>query len=206
MSMRIRHFGIAVALGAVFVTGCAAAAGDGKRMSTEPTGLNSTTGGCPASLNFTEKTIDGEAVSLCKYQGNVVLVVNVASKCGYTPQYDGLEALNKKYRDRGLRILGFPSNDFGAQEPGSEADIKEFCRLNYGVTFDMFSKVAVKGEAKDPLYAYLTSGGGNQALAGEVKWNFQKYLIDRNGNLVAVFPSKVEPMSEELTAAVEKLL
>jgi glutathione peroxidase len=204
--MHIGHFACAVALGAVFVTGCAAVAGDGKSMSTEPTGLNSTTGGCPPSLNFTEKTIDGEAVSLCKYKGNVVLVVNVASKCGYTPQYDGLEALNKKYRDRGLRILGFPSNDFGAQEPGSESDIKEFCRVNYGVTFDLFSKIAVKGEAKDPLYAYLTAGAGKPALAGEVKWNFQKYLLDRDGNLVGVFPSKVEPMSEELTAAIEKLL
>ena len=164
------------------------------------------TAGCPAALDFTVKTIDGVDKSLCDYKGDVVLIVNVASKCGYTPQYAGLEELNKKYRDRGLRILGFPSNDFGGQEPGSEEEIKQFCSTNYGVTFDMFSKVAVKGDEKAPLYGYLTSGGGNAAIAGDVKWNFQKYLVDREGKLVAVFSSKVEPTSEEMTAAIEKLL
>jgi glutathione peroxidase len=196
----------AVALGAVLWTGCAAMAGDGRSMSTEGNRTDSATADCPPALNFNEKTIDGKDVSLCSYKGDVVLIVNVASKCGYTPQYKGLEELNKKYRDRGLRILGFPSNDFGGQEPGSESEIKQFCSANYGVTFDMFSKITVKGDAKNNLYQYLTSGGGNPSLAGEVKWNFQKYLIDRNGNLVGVYPSKVEPMSEELTGAIEKLL
>jgi len=204
--MRHRHFTAAVALGVVLWTGCAAMAGDGRSMSTEPNATDSAAADCPPALNFNEKTIDGKDVSLCSYKGDVVLIVNVASKCGYTPQYKGLEELNKKYRDRGLRILGFPSNDFGGQEPGSESEIKQFCSLNYGVTFDLFSKVTVKGDAKTDLYKYLTAGGGNSALAGEVKWNFQKYLIDRNGNLVAVYPSKVEPMSEELTGAIEKLL
>ncbi len=164
------------------------------------------TGACPAALNFTEKDIDGKDVNLCQYKGDVVLIVNVASKCGFTPQYKGLEELNKKYRDKGLRILGFPSNDFGGQEPGSESEIKQFCSATYGVSFDMFSKIDVKGDQKNDLYQFLTAGGGNDALKGEVKWNFQKYLIDRNGNLVAVFPSNIEPLSPELTGAVEKLL
>jgi len=161
---------------------------------------------CPAALDFTVKTIDGADRNLCEYRGNVVLIVNVASKCGYTPQYKGLEELNAKYRDKGLRVLGFPSNDFGGQEPGSEAEIKKFCSSTYGVTFDMFSKVVVKGDGQVPLYKYLTSGGGDPALAGEVKWNFQKYLVDRNGKLVGVFSTKVDPMSPEMTSAIEKLL
>ena len=164
------------------------------------------TAGCPATLDFTVKTIDGVEKSLCDYKGNVVLIVNVASKCGYTPQYEGLEALNKKYRDRGLRILGFPSNDFGAQEPGTEEDIKQFCRTTYGVTFDMFSKVAVKGDAKAPLYAHLTSGAGNPSLAGDVKWNFQKYLVDREGNVVRRFGPRKPPLDPDVTSAIEALL
>jgi len=201
--MSTRHFAVAATLGVVLWTGCATAATNGGTMSSEP---NSATADCPAALNFTEKSIDGADVSLCRYKGDVVLIVNVASKCGFTPQYKGLEALNQKYKDKGLKILGFPSNDFGGQEPGSEAEIKQFCSLTYGVSFDMFSKVTVKGDAKNDLYAYLTAGGGNSALAGDVKWNFQKYLIDRNGKLVAVFPSNVEPTSAELTSAIEKLL
>jgi glutathione peroxidase len=175
-------------------------------MSTEAAGGKAAAGECPAALDFNVKKIDGKEVSLCDYKGNVVLVVNVASKCGYTPQYKGLEELNQKYRDKGLRILGFPSNDFGAQEPGSDAEIQQFCSTTYGVTFDMFSKIPVKGDGQHELYKYLTSGGGNPALAGDVKWNFQKYLIDRDGKLVAVFPSKVEPLSPELTSAIESAL
>ena len=156
--------------------------------------------------DFSAKTIDGKDQKLDAWKGKVVLVVNVASKCGFTPQYKGLEQLYEKYKDRGFKILGFPANDFGAQEPGSEAEIKQFCTLNYGVSFDMFSKITVVGDKKNELYKYLTSGGGDTRLAGEVKWNFQKYLIDRNGKLVAVFPSKVEPMSPELTSAIEAQL
>ena len=129
------------------------------------------------------RRLDGSERDLTEFRGQVLLIVNVASRCGFTPQYKGLEELNKKYRARGLKILGFPANDFGAQEPGSDAEIKQFCSTNYGVTFDMFSKITVKGDAKNDLYRYLTAGGGNPSLAGEVKWNFQKYLIDRKGNL-----------------------
>jgi len=161
---------------------------------------------CPAALDYRVKSIDGKDVDLCSYKGNVVLVVNVASKCGYTPQYKGLEALYEKYKDRGFQILGFPANDFGAQEPGSDADIKQFCSTNYGVTFPMFSKITVVGDERHPLYKYLTSGGGDEKLAGDVKWNFQKYLIDRDGKLVAVFPSKVAPEAPELVSAVESAL
>lgn len=164
------------------------------------------TPGCPPALDFTMKNIEGKEVNLCDYKGNVLLVVNVASRCGYTPQYKGLEALNQKYREKGLRVLGFPSNDFGAQEPGTDAEIKAFCTSNYGVTFDMFSKITVKGPNKHPFYQYLTSGGGDEKLAGEVRWNFHKYLIGRDGKLRAVFPSSVEPLSAELTQAIEAAL
>jgi glutathione peroxidase len=206
--MMYRTITLAAVLGLALGAGCAAKAGSGGTVS-EATSSTANAGGtsdCPTALNFTEKTIDGKDVNLCSYKGDVVLIVNVASKCGFTPQYKGLEELNKKYRERGLKILGFPSNDFGGQEPGSESEIKQFCSATYGVSFDMFSKVTVKGDAKNDLYKYLTAGGGDSTLAGEVKWNFQKYLIDRNGKLVAVFPSNVEPTSPELTAAIEKLL
>ena len=206
--MMYRTIALAAALGLALGAGCSAKAGSGGTVS-ESTSSSANAGGtadCPAALNFTEKSIDGKDVNLCSYKGDVVLIVNVASKCGFTPQYKGLEELNKKYSGRGLKILGFPSNDFGGQEPGSESEIKQFCSTTYGVSFDMFSKVTVKGDAKNDLYKYLTAGGGDQKLAGEVKWNFQKYLIDRSGNLVAVFPSNVEPTSAELTAAIEKLL
>jgi glutathione peroxidase len=186
--------------------GCLASAGGKVSMSTEPNEDKAATAACPAALDFKVKSIDGKEVNMCDYKGDVVLIVNVASKCGFTPQYKGLEELNAKYRDKGLKILGFPANDFGSQEPGSEAEIKQFCSTTYGVTFDMFSKVSVTGDTKTDLYKYLTSGGGDPKLAGEVKWNFQKYLIDRNGKLVAVFPSKVEPLSPELTSAIEAAL
>ena len=206
--MMYRTIALAAALGLALGVGCSAKAESGGAVSesTSSTANAGGTAGCPAALDFTEKSIDGKDVNLCSYKGDVVLIVNVASKCGFTPQYKGLEELNKKYRERGLRILGFPSNDFGGQEPGSESEIKQFCSSTFGVSFDMFSKVTVKGDSKVDLYRYLTAGGGNPAIAGDVKWNFQKYLIDRNGNLVAVFPSNVEPTSPELTGAIEKLL
>ncbi len=189
----------AIAITLTFASGIVAMAGGGPRE-------QGSKKACPPALDFVTKTIDGADKSLCDYSGNVVVIVNVASKCGYTPQYKGLEELNAKYRERGLRVLGFPSNDFGGQEPGTEAEIKEFCTSKFGVTFDMFSKVTVKGEGKTPLYAFLTAGGGDPSLAGDVKWNFQKYVIDRNGKLVGVFSTKVDPMSPEFTAAIEKLL
>ncbi|MCS6885825.1 MAG: glutathione peroxidase [Acidobacteriota bacterium] len=161
---------------------------------------------CPEALNFKVRSIDGREVDLCSYKGKVVLIVNTASECGFTPQYKGLQELYLRYKDRGLAVLGFPSNDFGGQEPGSNGEIKLFCEKNYKVTFDMFSKVSIKGENKIPLYKYLTSGGGNPKLAGEVTWNFNKFLIDRQGRLHSRYPSSTEPLSKELVSTIEKLL
>lgn len=158
----------------------------------------------PASaLGFSMKNLAGEMVDLSRYQGQVVLMVNTASKCGYTPQYKQLQELHEKYAPRGLAILGFPSNDFGGQEPGSDQQIAEFCQKNYGVSFDMFSKVPVKGEQKCPLYQYLTSPQTNPASPGEVKWNFEKFLISRNGQIVARYLSKVTPDDPKLIEALE---
>jgi glutathione peroxidase len=154
-------------------------------------------------LGFTMKTIDGEDVALSKYRGKVLLIVNVASKCGNTPQYKDLEALYRKYKDQGLMILGFPANNFGAQEPGTDQEIKTFCSMTYGVSFDMFSKISVKGDDQHPLYRVITS---DSTYGGDVKWNFQKYLVDRQGNLAGKYLPKVQPMSDVLTSAIEKEL
>ncbi|WP_055075482.1 glutathione peroxidase [Pseudanabaena sp. 'Roaring Creek'] len=151
--------------------------------------------------DFKITNIDGQPVDLAQYKGKVALVVNVASKCGYTKQYKGLEALYREYKDRGFEILGFPSNDFGAQEPGSEAEIKGFCSLNYDVTFDMFSKVAVKGANMVDIYKYLTDTTGNQ-----VQWNFNKFLVDKDGNVVKYYPSNVAPEDAGLRKDIEAIL
>jgi len=150
---------------------------------------------------FTMNSIDGKPSSLADYKGKVVLLVNVASKCGYTPQYAGLEALYRKYKDDGFVIVGVPANNFGGQEPGTNEEIKTFCKRNYDVTFPMLAKVSVKGADKAPLYEYLTSTGG-----GEIKWNFTKFLIARDGKAVARFEPSVKPDSPELVEAVEKAL
>lgn len=155
--------------------------------------------------DFTLASIDGEKTPLAAYKGKVILMVNVASKCGYTPQYTGLQALYEKYKDRGLVILGFPANNFGAQEPGTDAEIKTFCSTKYSVTFPMFSKVSVKGDDTTPLYQYLTRDA-NPAVAGEVKWNFTKFLVDKHGKVVGRFEPAVTPESAEMSAAIEKLL
>jgi len=157
----------------------------------------------PDVLNFTMNSLDGKPVNLSKYQGNVVLMVNVASECGYTYQYEGLQALHKKYAARGLRILGFPSNDFGAQEPGTDSQIADFCKKNYGVEFDMFSKITVLGSGQASLYKTLTSTPG---FTGSISWNFEKFLISRDGKVIGRFKSPVEPMSAELTKAIETAL
>ncbi|HVF11221.1 MAG TPA: glutathione peroxidase [Abditibacteriaceae bacterium] len=149
------------------------------------------------------KNLAGKEVDLTKYKGQVVLMVNTASRCGLTPQYKGLQELHKKYAEQGLSILGFPANDFGQQEPGSNEEIGEFCRKNYGVEFDMFSKIAVKGPEQHALYKYLTSEETNPNFAGEVAWNFEKFLINRDGQIIARFRSKVAPDSEEMTTAIE---
>lgn len=160
----------------------------------------------PKTLNFTLKNIDGKPVKLARYAGNVILVVNVASRCGYTPQYADLQKLYDEYKKKGLVVLGFPSNDFGMQEPGTEAEIKEFCTTNYKVTFPMFSKIAVKGDNQNPFYKFLTGKETNPKHAGDIQWNFEKFLINRKGEVVARFPSKVKPTDPEVIKTVEKLL
>ena len=166
---------------------------------TKPSGVATV----PAALNFTMKSIDGKPIDLSKYQGRVVLMVNVASQCGYTPQYAGLEELHKKYAANGLSILGFPSNDFGAQEPGSDSEIAQFCKQNYGVEFDMFSKIVVRGSGQAPLYKYLTT---HPKFSGQVDWNFEKFLISRNGEVIGRFKSEIEPSSKQMVSAIEGAL
>jgi glutathione peroxidase len=176
--------------------------------------------------DFTLKTIDGKDKSLADYKGKTVLIVNTASKCGFTKQYEGLEKLYKEYKDKGLEILGFPCNQFAAQDPGSDAEIQNFCKLNFGVTFQMFSKIAVRGEEAHPLYKYLTetapyegiddkTEAGNFLLGyikehypeflkdNSIKWNFTKFLIDKKGNLVKRFESPIEP--SDIAKEIEKI-
>jgi glutathione peroxidase len=149
---------------------------------------------------FTPKSIDGQPAPLAAYKGKVLLVVNVASQCGYTPQYSGLEALYRKYKGQGFAVVGFPANNFGSQEPGTDAEIKQFCSRKFDVTFPMYSKISVKGSDADPLYQFL------QEQAGPVKWNFTKFLVDGNGNVLKKFDSNVGPESPELIGAIESAL
>jgi glutathione peroxidase len=157
----------------------------------------------PNVHDFTVKTIEGKEKKLADYKGRALLIVNVASECGYTPQYAGLEKLHEQYGPKGLSVLGFPCNDFGGQEPGTEQEIMTFCTTNYGVKFDMFSKVKVKGEGMSPLFDYLQT---HEKHGGSIKWNFGKFLVDKDGNVVARFEHKVAPESPELRAAIEKAL
>jgi glutathione peroxidase len=152
--------------------------------------------------NITVKTIDGEDKSLSDYNDKVLLIVNVASQCGNTPQYKGLESIYEKYKGQGFEILAFPSNDFGGQEPGTNEEIKEFCELNYNVTFPLFDKVKVLGDDRAPLYTELIQ----TEPEGEVKWNFEKFLVDKSGNVVKRFGNKVLPESDEVTATIEEEL
>ena len=156
---------------------------------------------CPSVLDHRLMNLQDEPVSLCQFSGKVVLVVNTASECGYTPQYEGLEKLYRHYRDKGFVILGFPANDFGGQEPASNKEIAQFCRLNYGVTFPMFAKTSVIGANANPLYRALATRTGKPP-----RWNFHKYLLDRTGQPVAVFESAVEPEDARITSQIEKLL
>lgn len=157
----------------------------------------------PSVLAFTLPDIDGKDRPLSGYRGQVLLMVNVASRCGNTPQYAALESLQRRYGSRGFRVLAFPSNDFGAQEPGTEAEIKAFCTTTYGVSFDLFSKIAVKGPDRHPLYAALTAAPGAE---GEVTWNFAKFLVDRQGRVAARFAPKTDPGSPEIVGRIEGLL
>jgi glutathione peroxidase len=160
----------------------------------------------PSVLEFTMNSLDGKPVNLSKYQCRVVLMVNVASACGYTPQYEGLQELHKKYAAQGLSVLGFPANEFGGQEPGSDKEIAEFCQKNYGVEFDMFSKIVVRGKGQHPLYGLLTSSATNPKFAGDVQWNFEKFLVGRDGQVIARFLSADEPLSRQVVAAIESAL
>jgi glutathione peroxidase len=155
-------------------------------------------------LDFRMKRIDGREQDLADYRGQVLLLVNVASKCGLTPQYEGLEALYERRKDDGLAVLGFPANEFAGQEPGSDAEIADFCRSTYGVKFPMFSKIVVKGDGIHPLYAYLTSLP--EPLGGEIEWNFQKFLVNRQGEVVARFSPRTAPDDPALVAKIEELL
>jgi glutathione peroxidase len=189
--MLIKFFGVivilflAVASGSVFVTEAA----KGKSV-----------------LDFAMKNIDGKDVKLGKYKGDVLLVVNVASKCGYTPQYEGLESIFEKYKAKGFVVLGFPANNFGSQEPGTNTEIKDFCESKYKVTFPMFAKISVKGDDQDPLYKFLTDRETDPEFAGDITLNFNKFLVDRKGKVVARFSSKDTPESEAVTKAIEKYL
>ena len=156
--------------------------------------------------DFTMKDIDGKDVALADYKGKVLLIVNVASKCGFTPQYDGLEKLSEKYKDRGVVVLGFPANNFMGQEPGTDAEIKEFCTTKFGVSFPMFSKISVKGGDIHPLFAFLTGKETAGEFAGDVSWNFNKFVVGRDGRVAARFGSRTKPDDAELVAAIEKAL
>ena len=155
--------------------------------------------------DFTLPNIDGKPMPLANFRGKVVLVVNVASKCGFTPQYTALQAVYEKYKDSGLVVLGFPANNFGAQEPGTNEEIKTFCTRKYSVTFPMYSKISVKGDDQAPIYQYLTKTA-DPTHTGDIKWNFTKFLVDRQGNVVARFEPEVTPDSAGVTSAIEKLL
>ena len=155
--------------------------------------------------SFTLNSIEGKPAPLGDYKGKVVLLVNVASQCGYTPQYSALEAIYEKYKDQGFVILGFPANNFGAQEPGTNEEIKTFCTRKYSVTFPMYAKISVKGDDQAPLYAYLTKETA-AGISGEIKWNFTKFLVDRDGKVVQRFEPAVTPDSKEVTGAIEKQL
>ena len=154
-------------------------------------------------LQFTMKNIDGKDTDLSQYKGKVVMIVNVASKCGNTPQYKQLEELNKKYGEKGLVILGFPANEFRGQEPGSDADIKEFCTSKYGVSFPMFSKVVVKGDGMCDLYKFLTSKDSNPKAPGDITWNFEKFVVGRDGQVAARFAPKTKPDAAEVVKTIE---
>jgi glutathione peroxidase len=156
--------------------------------------------GASNALEFTLNSIDGNPAPLAQYKGKVVMIVNVASNCGFTPQYAGLEALYEKYKDRGFVILGFPANNFGLQEPGTDEEIKAFCSRKYNVTFPMYAKISVKGEDEHPLYRYLTETGG------DIQWNFTKFLVGKDGKTIARFESAVKPESPEVASAIEKAL
>ncbi len=180
----------------------------GLGIANRPVRSNEQTGGekMKSIYDFTMKDIDGKDQKLEQYKGKVIMIVNVASRCGNTPQYAGLQKIYQQYKDKGLVILGFPANNFLGQEPGSNEEIKQFCSVNYQVTFPMFSKISVKGKDIAPLYKYLTEKETNPEFAGDISWNFNKFLIDRQGKIVARFGSRTTPEDEEVVRAIEQAL
>jgi glutathione peroxidase len=162
--------------------------------------------GAPSLYEFTLNSIDGQPAPLAAYKGKVLLLVNVASKCGFTPQYTALESLYEKYKTDGLVVIGFPANNFMSQEPGTDSEIKDFCSRTYSVKFPMYSKISVKGDDKAPIYHYLTEKATNPTTSGEIKWNFTKFLVARDGTILARFEPAVKPDSPEVIAAIEKAL
>ncbi|MGA2328438.1 MAG: glutathione peroxidase [Bryobacteraceae bacterium] len=162
----------------------------------------------PASgiYDFTLNSIDGQPAPLAAYQGKVLLLVNVASRCGFTPQYAGLEKIYREYKDRGLVVLGFPANNFAAQEPGTNEEIKSFCSRTYNVSFPLYAKSSVKGDNINPLYRFLTDKSQNPKTGGDIRWNFTKFLIGRDGTVMARFEPIVAPDSPEVATAIEKAL
>lgn len=189
--------GCALVATIIFVTACNSIASTSP-LKNEPKG--NPTMSEKSVYDFTVKTIDGQEAKLDAYKGKVLLIVNVASKCGYTPQYEGLQAVYSKYKDQGLVILGFPANNFMGQEPGTEAEIKTFCQTKYNVSFPLFAKISVKGENIAPLYQFLTS------QAGDVTWNFNKFLIGKDGKIIKHFESKDKPEGEAVVGAIEQAL
>jgi len=157
-------------------------------------------------FDFVMKDINGSDVPLSRFEGKTLMIVNVASKCGFTPQYAGLQNLYERYKDKGLEILGFPANNFMWQEPGGDSDIKQFCSTKYNVSFPMFSKISVKGKDIHPLYKALTEKETNPEFSGKITWNFNKFIVDGNGTIVARFDSKVEPLDQRVLTAVEDSL
>lgn len=160
----------------------------------------------PTVHDFEARTIDGVVTRLSAYSGRTLLLVNVASRCGLTPQYEGLEELYRRYRDRGFEILGFPCNDFAGQEPGSEAEIKTFCSTKYDVTFPLFSKVRVLGDERHPLYSFMIGQDAPPKGPGDVVWNFEKFLVDRSGKVIGRFAPPTAPLDTEITSAIERAL
>lgn len=157
----------------------------------------------PAALNFTMKSLAGKDIDLAKYKGKVLLIANTASECGLTPQYEQLQAVHEKYGKKGVAVLGFPCNQFGSQEPGSAAEITTFCKENYGVTFDMFAKIEVNGDGACPLYKHLTTQIVKPKGPGKVSWNFEKFVIGRDGKVVARFEPRTKPDADEVVAVLE---
>jgi glutathione peroxidase len=201
-------FALAGFVAVLVLAAAAMAAAKGKDVVKEPSDAPAPAReNAPASpLDFTVKAIDGKEQKLADYKGKVVMMVNVASQCGNTRQYAALEEMYERYKDKGLVILGFPANNFGGQEPGSDEEIQKFCTSKYNVSFPMMSKISVKGADKAPLYAWLTGDATNPDFAGDVTWNFGKFLVDRNGNVMARFDPRTTPTDPKLVEAVEKAL